>query len=299
MISLGVVGCGRVGSALARAINASPHLLLGVADRASEPAHRLANQVDTTVMAPVDLLHRADVTVIAVPDDTIASLADLLTHQLAHGLRGDDEGRARAVVHTSGASSPDALAPLAAAGWSIGSWHPLQAFPTLRTPLEPGITWAITAPEPLAVTLERVTLDLEGRPLALPADRKPLYHAAAVVAANYTVTLLAHAAALLGDCGLPQDEALAALLPLLRTTLAGLREAGLPDGLTGPLARADLGTISVHLRALRNHPDTAALYRAAGLATLPVLTQRGLDTSQVEAIRALLTAIDPDAGSGG
>ncbi len=297
MISLGVVGCGRV--ALSRAINASPHLLLGVADRASEPAHRLANQVDTTVMAPVDLLHRADITVIAVPDDAIAPLADLLAHQLAHGLRGDDEGRNRCVVHTSGASSPDVLAPLAAAGWSIGSWHPLQAFPTLRTPLEQGITWAITAPEPLAATLERATLDLDGRPLHLPADGKPLYHAAAVVAANYTVTLLAHAAALLGDCGLPPDKALAALLPLLRTTLAGLREAGLPDGLTGPLARADLGTIEVHLHALRNHPDTATLYRAAGLATLPVLAQRGLDESQIEAIRSLLTAIDPDVDPAG
>lgn len=284
-----VVGAGRVGSALSRALHDAGMPVATVPGRdLAAAAARLAHP-----SAP-------GLVVLAVPDGVIASVAAALAARLADHDVGSDgsppahpgaserPARTRAVTHCCGALGLDVLAPLAARGYATGCWHPLQAFPTRSTGVEPGITWAITATEPLAGRLEDLTARVGGLPLRLAEADKPLYHAAAALASNYTVTLAAHATALLRECGLAPQTSLRAVLPLLRITLAGLAEAGLPDGLTGPLARGDLGTVTRHLDALAAYPDTLALYRAAGLATLSLLAERGMAPGDLARARALL-----------
>lgn len=287
-----VVGAGSVGSALSRALRDAgmPVALVSGRDLAATGVH-LARA------GPRRLL------VLAVPDRAVESVAADLAGPVAADLAGPvaavlagpvtsagspPPGTPWAVVHCSGALGLDVLDPLAALGCSTGCWHPLQAFPTPSTAVERGITWAVTATEPLAGTLAELTGLVGGIPLRLAESDKVRYHAAAALAANYTVTLAAHATALLGDCGLAPEAGLRAVLPLLRTTLAGLDRVGLPDGLTGPLARGDLGTVTRHLDVLAAYPDTLALYRAAGRATLTLLARRGMPADDVERARALL-----------
>ncbi|MEI2765137.1 MAG: Rossmann-like and DUF2520 domain-containing protein [Dermatophilaceae bacterium] len=279
-----VVGAGSVGSALSRALRDAgmPVALVSGRDLAAAGVH-LARA------GPRRLL------VLAVPDRAVESVAADLAGPVAAVLAGPvtsagapPPGTPWAVVHCSGALGLDVLDPLAALGCSTGCWHPLQAFPTPSTAVERGITWAVTATEPLAGTLAELTGLVGGIPLRLAESDKVRYHAAAALAANYTVTLAAHATALLGDCGLAPEAGLRAVLPLLRTTLAGLDRVGLPDGLTGPLARGDLGTVTRHLDVLAAYPDTLALYRAAGRATLTLLARRGMPADDVERARALL-----------
>lgn len=289
-----VVGAGRVGSALSRALHDAgmPGALVSGRDR-TDAAPRLA---------------QADLLVLAVPDRAVAEVAADVAVDLGAVLAGDLPGSAGpgrgaaarlapwsppAVVHCCGALGLDVLAPLAALGASTGCWHPLQAFPSRHTRVDAGITWAITASAPLDTTLRELTERVHGIPLFLREADKPRYHAAAALASNYSVTLVAHATAVLQDCGLDRDGALAATLALVRSTLHGLAEVGLPDGLTGPLARGDVGTVSTHLRALAAYPDMLALYRAAGLATVPLLADRGMPPEEVERVREVL-----DAGPG-
>lgn len=306
-----VLGSGRVGTAVSAALaDAGAEVVLaegratrGLSDVAGGPAPRGLSDhaggpappepaglvVGHTRQEPADLVvghttpKPADLVVVCVPDDVIAHTAARLA---VEGLPP------ASFVHCSGALDLSPLQPLADAGHGVGAWHPLQAFATVGTPLQPGITWGITAEDPLRATLHDLTTRIGGRPLDLTAADRARYHAAAVLAANYSVTLIAHATGLLGDCGLAREEALAALLPLMRSTLDGLEAHGLPDGLTGPAVRGDLGTIERHLQALGDG-DTAALYRAGGLATLGLVAERELAPERIAALEALL-APPPD-----
>lgn len=301
-VRVGVIGLGRVGSAIARAVAGLPRgaefRLVGVSPHRLHEPCPLADEVDVPMLGPIDLLCFADLTVLAAPDDALAQAAG----DLGAAFEGEVRQGAGALVHCSGALDASVLDPLAAAGWTLGAWHPLQAFPTTSSPVRPGITWAVTAPEPLASRLRTLSAALGGRAFELPAQAKPRYHAAASMAANYLVTQVWHATRLLEDCGLHGPDALAALIPLLESTVAGLATAGLPGGLTGPLARGDAMTVARHLEALESATPrgTDALYRAVGTATLPLLQARGLDPDLVGRLADLLAEPAPTAeGDGG
>ena len=78
---------------------------------------------------------------------------------------------------------------------------------------------------------------LGGIPLTIPTSMKPLYHAAACVACNYYITLVEVAVEMLEHSGVPREQALPALLPLLQGTLANIARVGVPGALTGPIDR--------------------------------------------------------------
>lgn len=301
ILTVGVIGLGRVGSAIVRAVAALPResgfRLVGVSTHRLHDPCTLADEVGVPVLGQVDLLCFADLCVLAAPDDALPGAAA----DLAAAFHGEVREDAGALVHCSGALDGSVLDPVTAAGWTVGAWHPLQAFPTTASPLRAGITWAVTAPEPLAGRLRALSAALGGRPVDLGADAKPRYHAAASMAANYLVTQAWHAVCLLEHCGLSRAAALAALVPLLESTVAGLAAAGLPDGLTGPLARGDVATIARHLDALDGAPtpDTAALYRTAGMATLPLLAARGADAGLLSRLTVLLGGSAPPAAQRG
>lgn len=291
-IRVGVIGLGRVGSAVARAVAGLPRsagfALVGVSPHRLHEPCPLADELDVPMLGPIDLLCFAELTVLAAPDDALAGAAA----DLGASFEGEVREGGRALVHCSGALDASVLEPMAAPGWTLGAWHPLQAFPTDTSTVRTGTTWAVTAPSPLAELLARLSAALGGVAFALAADAKPRYHAAASMAANYLVTQVWHAVTLLESCGLSGPDALPALVPLLESTVAGLAAAGLPAGLTGPLARGDVATIARHLEALDGLPDVARLYRVAGTATLPLLEARGLDAHVVARLAALLDEAD-------
>lgn len=292
-LRIAVYGTGRVAGSLAGALSGplattGEATLVGVSGR--DTGRAAAARVGVPFLEPEALGAAADLLVVAVSDAAILEVA----HQLA-AVPADPAAAARTaprwVAHCAGALGPEALGPLAANGWRTAVWHPLQAFPTSHTPPAPGITWTITTDDPeLARALERLTTALGGRPHRLAAEDRPAYHAAAVLAANYPAALVAHAAEVLRGCGFAEDEALAALLPLTRSALDALATAGVPAGLTGPVVRGDVATVTAHLAALDARPDTRDLYRAAGQAMLPFAQARGLSARDAERIRAALTS---------
>jgi predicted short-subunit dehydrogenase-like oxidoreductase (DUF2520 family) len=144
--------------------------------------------------------------------------------------------------------------------------------------------------------LDRLVDLLGGTALHLSSGEKTLYHAAAVIASNYTVTLAALASDLLVRQGVAPDlnTALHYLMPLLRGTVDNLEALGLPEALTGPLARGDVGTVARHLEALEEcAPELAHLYRHLARLTLPFAQQKGqLDADTVKELSAMLESTD-------
>jgi predicted short-subunit dehydrogenase-like oxidoreductase (DUF2520 family) len=224
---------------------------------------------------------RTTVLILAVPDDALAEVAFDLT-------RGSAAPPGCAALHLSGALSTDVLAPLHAAGYAVGSMHPMMAVadPWLAGDRLLGAAFAITG-EPAAVAAaRRVAFALGGLPLVIAAAQRPLYHAAAVMASNYVVALTGAAVRLLGEAGVEGDDALRALIPLLRGTLDNIEQLGLPASLTGPIARGDADTVRLHLARLS--PGDRVLYCGLGLELLRLARVAGLDEQHADEIETLL-----------
>jgi predicted short-subunit dehydrogenase-like oxidoreductase (DUF2520 family) len=135
---------------------------------------------------------------------------------------------------------------------------------------------------------------LGGRALSLPRwiagqESAALYHAGAVAASNYLVTLLDFAARHLEALGASRRQALRALLPLVRGTLENVERLGIPAALTGPIARGDVPTVEGHVAALRRlAPDLLEIYRPLARETVALALERGLDGATARRLRRIV-----------
>jgi len=182
----------------------------------------------------------ADVTLLCLPDTAIAATSSRLT-----------PGRGW-VGHVSGATPLAALAPHE----RRFSLHPLQTFDRSGDPTQLDGAWgAITGETEAALAIARELAELLGlRPFELAESDRTLYHAGAVFASNYLVTLQRAAVRL----GVPAEG----LVPLMTRTIENGFE------LTGPIARGDWTTVDAHRAAIHAaHPELEPAYEALADAT--------------------------------
>ena len=287
MVNLGFIGAGTVGTALATRLSGKGYPVAAVYSRSRSSAEKLAQAVDGCRVfdSGQDLAAAADLVFITTPDDAIASVASAIQWRAG-----------QSVVHCSGADSTASLEPARKLGAQVGVIHPLQTFASVTQAIEniAGSTFALEAEEPLLTTLKEMATALDGHWIELKASDKVLYHAAAVIACNYLVTLVKLATDLWQTFNVPTKEATRALLPLLRGTIHNIDTVGIPQCLTGPIARGDTGTIEKHLDALEKMaPGVLSTYRELGLQTIPVALAKGrIDQKQAEALQALLKQPD-------
>jgi predicted short-subunit dehydrogenase-like oxidoreductase (DUF2520 family) len=154
----------------------------------------------------------------------------------------------------------------------------------------PGSTFALEAEEPLLGTLKDMAAALEGQWVELKSSDKVLYHAAAVLACNYMVTLTKLATDLWQTFDVSSPKATKALVPLLRGTLHNIETIGIPQCLTGPIARGDIGTINKHLDALKSTaPHLVSTYRELGRQTIPIAVSKGkINQAQAQELQTIL-----------
>jgi len=234
-----LVGPGRAGLSLSLAAIDAGHAVIGVLARDPADAALAGDRLDADALAWDDELPKADLLVVAVRDDAIEEVAGRLA------------GRVAAVdgaVHLSGLKPVAALAPLE--GPPIGSLHPLQTMPTPDAGAArlAGAWIAVTSDDnALADRLFALAASLGAHPFELDDAAKPLYHAAAAAAANFTVAALAVSAELFDASGVD----FAAAHPLIRAVIDNAIEMGPIEALTGPAARGDVGTVRAQVTAVR------------------------------------------------
>jgi predicted short-subunit dehydrogenase-like oxidoreductase (DUF2520 family) len=287
MLKLGFIGAGTVGTALSVKLSSKDYQVIAVSSQSQISARKLAQAVNgchafNNNQAVADA---AEFIFITTPDDTIASVASEIQWH-----------RGQSVVHCSGALSTDILEPAKKLGAQVGSFHPLQTFASVKQAIEniPGSTFAVEAEEPLLSTLEDMATALDGRWIELKATDKIVYHAAAVIACNYLVTLVKLAGDLWQNFNIPQSQATQALLPLLRGTIHNIDTVGIPQCLTGPIARGDIETIKKHLDALQKvAPALLSTYQELGLQTIPIALAKGnINQQQAEELQTILKKPD-------
>ncbi|MBL8899853.1 MAG: DUF2520 domain-containing protein [Planctomycetes bacterium] len=244
--SFALVGSGAVASALAPRWCERGARLVGLASRDRAGAARLATScgaLDVEVREHArELALGCELLLLAVPDAQIVPVAQELAQSGAS---------AALFAHASGAVPSAALAPLATGGAALAAIHPLLALPPGRTA---AIDWANAhfglEGDARAVELARGWVErLGARSFAVRPDAKALYHAAAVLASNDLVALLAEAQRCL-HVAAPEAPP-SALLSLAESALRALRErdGAAVQALSGPLVRGDLGTVREHLAA--------------------------------------------------
>jgi predicted short-subunit dehydrogenase-like oxidoreductase (DUF2520 family) len=291
-LAVGVVSAGRAGSVLGAALARAGHTVVAASGLSAASLARAERLLpDVPLLPPDETVRRADLVLLALPDDALAGMVRGLvaTGSLRPG---------QIVVHTSGGHGIDVLAPAAEAGALPLALHPVMTFTGREEDLERLATCSIgvTAAQDDEAAWnvgEALAVEMGAEPVRVPNAARPLYHAALAHGANHLMTLVADCADLLRQAGIEQSERLVA--PLLSAALDNVLRHG-DRALTGPVARGDVGTVRRHLEVLTDRaPDVAPAYRALASRTAVRSSAAGLlDTAAAKELTDLLD--DPAEG---
>lgn len=285
MIAIAVIGAGRLGTTLGRALAEKGLSVAALTCRrkASAAESRAIIGQGRALTDNAAAVRTAEVIFLCLPDEVIPGVVRRLA-------RSRVDWPAKTVFHTSGLLPARVLEPLRTKGAAVASFHPVQAFSSKRTRPEHfrGISFGLEGDRE-ALALARILVRrLGGRALAIPEKAKPLYHAALTFSSNFFVVLQDAAARLLKEANIPENKAAGLLLPLLQGTLRNVKELNTARSLTGPLVRGDAASVRAHLEALERWPRYAEAYKKLSLLGLDLAQKKGLKPRTLAALKNLL-----------
>ncbi|MER6250098.1 MULTISPECIES: Rossmann-like and DUF2520 domain-containing protein [Streptomyces] len=290
-LAVGVVGAGRVGPALACALQQAGHRPVAVSGVSDSSVRRAARMLpDVPLVPPAQVLELADLVLLTVPDDALPSLVEGLA----------ETGAVRPgqlLVHTSGRYGTSVLDPARRAGALPLALHPAMTFTGTEVDVQrlAGCSFGVTAPEELRLAAEALVIEMGGEPEWIAEENRPLYHAALALGANHLVTLVAQSMELLAKAGVEHPDRM--LGPLLGAALDNALRSG-DAALTGPVARGDAGTVAAHVSELRRHaPGAVAGYLAMARTTADRALAHGLLKPELaEDLLGVLADTESDGG---
>jgi predicted short-subunit dehydrogenase-like oxidoreductase (DUF2520 family) len=256
-----VIGAGRAGTVLGAALARAGHQVVAVSAVSDRSLTRAADMLPgAAVMPPPEVLAASDLVLLTVPDDVLPGLVSGLAATAAP-LEG------RLLAHASGRHGLAVLDPATRRGALPLALHPVMTFTGRPDDLDKlaGISFGVTAPEPLRPAAEALVIEMGGEPVFIEEASRGLYHAGLASAANHLVALVAQSADLLRAAGVTEPSRM--LAPLLSAALDNALRLG-DAGLTGPVARGDADTVAEHIQALRDvSPEALRAYIALARLT--------------------------------
>ena len=276
-----LVGAGRAGRALTAAL------------RAAGMRHALVDRTDIVEQhgPPVftsraDAVQQARAILVAVRDGQLDVALDELRLQ-------DGVQRGQVVLQVSGSAEPAARNRITADGVHYGTFHPLLPLidPSLASFRLQGSVIGIEGDASAYAVAARLAHRLGATTIEIPRDERAAYHAAAVIASNFPVTLAALAEGLLSRIGVDSVAAHRAVRALMAASVENLASAPRAlDALTGPIARGDVATVRAHTTALHGSRPYHEVYDVLSRATLALMRARGDDQATVSSMEAALDA---------
>jgi predicted short-subunit dehydrogenase-like oxidoreductase (DUF2520 family) len=260
-LDVGVVGAGRVGTALAVALSRAGHRVSGASAVSQASRDRIERFLPgTPVLQPGEVVAGADLVLLTVPDDALGGLV--------RGLAATGTPLAgRMLAHASGRHGLAVLEPASDLGALPLALHPVMTFTGRADDADrlAGICFGVTAPAVLRPAAEVLVMEMGGEPVFIAEADRGLYHAALAGAANHLVTQVVQAEDLLTKAGVAQPARM--LGPLLSAALDNALRLG-DAALTGPVARGDAETVAGHVEALRTDaPEALPAYLALARLT--------------------------------
>jgi predicted short-subunit dehydrogenase-like oxidoreductase (DUF2520 family) len=293
-LRIGVIGTGRVGSALGAVLARAGHTVVaasGVSEASVRRAHSRLPGVP--LCDPQQVAARAELVLLTVPDDALPGLVAGLAATGA-------ELAGRLLVHTSGRYGIGVLEPAVARGALPLALHPVMTFTGRPDDIDrlEGICFGVTAPDQLQPVAEALVIEMGGEPVLIREEDRSLYHAALASAANHLVGLVAEAADLLRSVGAANPSRM--LSPLLYAALDNALRLG-DAGLSGPVARGDADTVARHIEVLgQASPRALGAYVAlARLTAGRALAADLLASSDAQRLLDVLADLASPAGPAG
>jgi len=284
---IGFIGSGRVGGAFGRYLHDHGLSISGYYDRHPEKVLRACGATGSLACASAEeVAGCSDLVLITTRDDQIEAVCRHLARRRAITAR-------HLVGHMSGAHSSLLLSDAAAQGAAVFSLHPLQSFAHEDKAVQDlATTWfSLEGTDSRTEAVEQILARLGNRYFHISAAHKPLYHLSACMLSNYLTTLIDAGLTALKISDIDPAQGIQAMLPLIQGTLANIVQLGPAKALTGPVARADAGTVRRHLAALDacGASDLKDMYRCLGLKTLELAIQDVLkDSLKADVVRRLL-----------
>lgn len=280
-----IIGTGALGAVLARAFSGAGFSIKSLYNRSNAGLKELQDEVAATHSGnfPNEILALGEVIFITVSDQNIGDVVRKMD-QLS------DDFSDRIVVHCSGTKSSAALNMLRDKGAKVASFHPVQTFSSSSVPEDlKNIYFDVEGDAEAVAFLKGRAIYWQSEILNISKDAKPYFHAAAVFASNYMVTLIAAASEMAVMGNIDEKTARKALLPLMQKTFENCAAADDPvDVLSGPVARGDASTVARHLALLNQNPRLKRLYKVLGHETFR-LTKSGVnETADREELEKLL-----------
>jgi len=193
-----------------------------------------------------------------------ASLAPIAADLAKRG-SGKSPWKGKVVLHTCGSLPSAVLRPLKLRGAAIGSLHPYQTVPSPEAGVRNlrGGFWALEGDRPALRVARDWVRRWGGVTFSIRPEQKTLYHLSAFIVCPTTVTLMAQAARLLKQAGVPPKVSRPMLRRFVTETAKNFAELGARRALTGPAVRGDWATIGRHLAALRRSaPEFVPVYQS-------------------------------------
>jgi predicted short-subunit dehydrogenase-like oxidoreductase (DUF2520 family) len=291
--SIALIGPGKVGCAVTQRLHDNGYPVQTVIGREIErtiEACRFIGCPEHKASIHLSSLAGVRIILLAVPDDQLAILASELREQQGFSTE-------QVLVHFSGLHPAAILLPPKSNNLAL-SIHPLLPFANRQLASE-----KLTAC-PCALEGDEAAIDLGeelinafgGQPFRIDSDHKALYHASACIASNFLVSLLATAAELLSECGVMTESSVQMLLPLVQASLDNVEQLGPQQGLTGPIVRGDIGTVTAHIAALKSsRPELLPFYQLLGTKTVELAESSArLPEEQAKKIKQLINSFDSD-----
>ena len=286
--SFAIVGCGKVGTALAIFLTRAGYRPAGFASKSLSSARHVADIVHSDHFSDVswDITRHAEVVFITTPDSAIKDTCNTISQNTGFADNA-------VVMHCSGALASSVLSSAKTCGAWIGSMHPLQSFASADHKTNPfqGISVSLEGEGPAVNIAKTIVTDLGGTVVTILTEAKTLYHASAVVASNYLVTLLDLAIRLIEEAGINRQDAFNLLKPLIDGTLSNIERVGVQKALTGPIARGDIKTVEKHIEEIGSKtPELLSLYKMLAFYTIDIaVAGNSISESSKKALKRITT----------
>jgi len=287
MLSVSIIGVGRVGGALSLALDKARYKIENLIHRGRFHSETVeTNDAAFPATTTLEELSEvsSDIIFITTQDAEIKNVA----RELAVRVRNKPF-----VFHTSGSLSSSVLEGLRQIGCKTGSIHPLVSIsaPELGIERFQGSYFCIEGDPDAVKMADGLVKSLGGIPFSIDTKFKTLYHASAVTACGHLVALFDAAVEMMTHCGLSDADAKTILMPLVKSTVQNLDEQSTAAALTGTFARADSETFTKHLQALNENVsgELLEIYLLLGERSLELAARQGVSAEKIETLRTKVT----------
>ncbi len=273
--TIGIIGAGKLGSSLIYNFKKTGCTISGITCQPEQLTVSIAKKFKVKPFSDnIDLVKNSDIIFLTVPDAIIADVFAQIT----------PVAKNKIIFHCSGALASSSIEENM--NINLGSFHPLQTFARYNTSFK-NIYIAIDGNKKVQNLAKSLANMLGAQTIAIPSQDRALYHAAACIASNHLVTLLAVVEQIFTNWSDDKDAAKNIFLPLVQASIKNFSQLESKNALTGPIARGDNITIKKHLAVLPD--DLLDFYKIMSLQTLKLAKKSDkLCSKQIKELEKLL-----------